>query len=182
KLSSTCSRARGAMRALVNSHCSSRARARSKPSFTVDGTHAATRLARSANCMCSSTSKRRPRSCLRSAASAPRPALLSTVINSTPSMRLMRRASVLPMIQLDGAARGRGTTHFVKSAGRHFVLRHYRRGGLIAHLAADKYIWRGAENTRPFEEWQLTYRLHRAGLPVPAPLAARYRHRGLTYT
>ncbi|TLZ26538.1 MAG: 3-deoxy-D-manno-octulosonic acid kinase [Gammaproteobacteria bacterium] len=84
--------------------------------------------------------------------------------------------------ELDGAARGRGTTHFVKSAGRHFVLRHYRRGGLIAHLAADKYIWRGAENTRPFEEWQLTYRLHRAGLPVPAPLAARYRHRGLTYT
>src|SRR5205807_2194297 len=59
--------------------------------------------------------------------------------------------------ELDGAARGRGTTHFVKSAGRHFVLRHYRRGGLIAHLAADKYIWRGAENTRPFEEWQLTY-------------------------
>jgi 3-deoxy-D-manno-octulosonic acid kinase len=84
--------------------------------------------------------------------------------------------------ELDGAARGRGTTYFVKSAGRQFVLRHYRRGGLIARLAADKYLWRGEQNTRPFEEWQLTYRLHRAGLPVPAPLAARYRRRGLTYT
>jgi 3-deoxy-D-manno-octulosonic acid kinase len=84
--------------------------------------------------------------------------------------------------ELDGAARGRGTTHFVHSAGRRFVLRHYRRGGLVAHISGDRYLWRGEQSTRPFEEWQLTYRLHRAGLPVPAPLAARYRHRGLIYT
>ena len=84
--------------------------------------------------------------------------------------------------ELDGAARGRGTTHFVLSAGRRFVLRHYRRGGLVAHLSGDRYLWRGEQNTRPFEEWQLTYRLHRAGLPVPTPLAARYRRRGLIYT
>ena len=58
------------------------------------------------------------------------------------------------------------------------VLRHYRRGGLVAHLSADKYFWRGEDNTRPFTEWQLTYRLHRAGLPVPAPIAARYVHSG----
>jgi 3-deoxy-D-manno-octulosonic acid kinase len=84
--------------------------------------------------------------------------------------------------ELDGAARGRGTTHFVQSAGRRFVLRHYRRGGLVAHLSGDRYLWQGEQSTRPFEEWQLTYRLHRAGLPVPAPLAARYRHQGSTYT
>ncbi len=84
--------------------------------------------------------------------------------------------------ELDGSARGRGATHFVKSAGKRFVLRHYRRGGLIAQLSADRYLWHGEQSTRPFEEWQLTYRLHRAGLPVPAPLAARYRHRGLVYT
>ena len=63
KLSSTCSRVRGAMRAFVNSHCSSRARARSKPSFTEADTLRATRLARSESCMCSRTSKWRPRSC-----------------------------------------------------------------------------------------------------------------------
>jgi 3-deoxy-D-manno-octulosonic acid kinase len=62
------------------------------------------------------------------------------------------------------------------------VLRHYRRGGLIARLAGDRYLWQGEQNTRPFEEWQRTYRLHRAGLPVPAPLAARYRHQGFTYS
>jgi 3-deoxy-D-manno-octulosonic acid kinase len=85
--------------------------------------------------------------------------------------------------ELDGAAaRGRGTTHFISSAGRQFVLRHYRRGGLMAHFSGDRYLWQGEQYTRPFEEWQLTYRLHRAGLPVPAPLAARYRRRGLAYT
>jgi 3-deoxy-D-manno-octulosonic acid kinase len=84
--------------------------------------------------------------------------------------------------ELDGVARGRGATHFVRSAGKSYVLRHYRRGGLIARIAGDRYLWRGEQGTRPFEEWQLTYRLHRAGLPVPAPLAARYRHHGFTYT
>jgi 3-deoxy-D-manno-octulosonic acid kinase len=85
--------------------------------------------------------------------------------------------------EIEGSASGgRGTTHFFKTGGKSLVLRHYRRGGLIAHVSGDKYFWRGEDNTRPFREWQLTYRLHRAGLPVPAPIAARYVHNGLTYT
>ncbi len=84
--------------------------------------------------------------------------------------------------ELDGAAQGRGATHFIKSDGRRYVLRHYRRGGLMARLSGDRYAWRDEQSTRPFTEWQLTYRMHRAGLPVPAPLAARYRHQGATYT
>jgi 3-deoxy-D-manno-octulosonic acid kinase len=83
--------------------------------------------------------------------------------------------------ELDGVARGRGTTHFVRGRDRRLVLRHYRRGGLISRLAADRYLWRGEEKTRPFEEWAITYRLHRAGLPVPAPIAARYVREGRTY-
>ena len=84
--------------------------------------------------------------------------------------------------EIEGLARGRGSVHYIKSAGRQFVLRHYHRGGLAAHFSRDKYFWRGEQETRPFAEWQLTYRLHRAGLPVPAPLAARYQHEGMTYT
>ena len=84
--------------------------------------------------------------------------------------------------ELDGSARGRGTTHYIKANGNRLVLRHYRRGGLMAHLSADRYRWRDEESTRPFTEWRLTYRLHRAGLPVPAPVGARYRHAGSTYT
>jgi 3-deoxy-D-manno-octulosonic acid kinase len=51
----------------------------------------------------------------------------------------------------------------------------------MARVYADRYAWRDEESTRPFAEWQLTYRLHRAGLPVPAPIGARYRHAGSTY-
>ena len=83
--------------------------------------------------------------------------------------------------ELEGIAQGRGATHYFKTAGKSLVLRHYRRGGLVRHLSADKYFWRGEDNTRPFTEWQLTYRLHRAGLPVPAPIACRYVHNGMTY-
>jgi 3-deoxy-D-manno-octulosonic acid kinase len=61
------------------------------------------------------------------------------------------------------------------------VLRHYRRGGLVSRLSRDRYFWQGEEKTRPFAEWQLTYHLHRAGLPVPAPIAARYRRLGFSY-
>jgi 3-deoxy-D-manno-octulosonic acid kinase len=85
--------------------------------------------------------------------------------------------------ELDGSARGRGAAHFLKTAdGRRLVLRHYRRGGLFARLTADRYVWRGEQQTRPFQEWQLIYSLHRAGLPVPAPIAARYRRAGGTYS
>lgn len=83
---------------------------------------------------------------------------------------------------IDGEARGRGTTLFVHSAQRRLALRHYRRGGLVAKLVREAYLWLGERRTRPFREWYLTYHLRRHGLPVPAPIAARYRRRGPFYT
>jgi 3-deoxy-D-manno-octulosonic acid kinase len=83
--------------------------------------------------------------------------------------------------QIERAARGRGTTWLIHTGDRRIVLRHYRRGGLAASLSRDRYLWRGEAATRPFAEWYLTYHLHRAGLPVPAPLAARYVRRGVLY-
>jgi len=84
--------------------------------------------------------------------------------------------------EIEGEARGRGAAHFIRSAGKHYVLRHYRRGGFVARVMHDRYLWRGEAETRAFREWQLLYHLHRAGLPVPAPIAARYRRHGLFYT
>jgi 3-deoxy-D-manno-octulosonic acid kinase len=83
---------------------------------------------------------------------------------------------------IEGAARGRGTTWFIRTGDSSFVLRHYRRGGLAAKISRDRYWWGGEAETRSFAEWYLTYHLHRAGLPVPTPIAARYRRRGLLYT
>lgn len=84
--------------------------------------------------------------------------------------------------EIEGVAQGRGAVHFIKTEGKRWVLRHYRRGGVIANLSKDRYIWRGEAMTRAFSEWQLTYHLHRAGLPVPAPVAARYQQKGTFYT
>ncbi|HTY93345.1 MAG TPA: 3-deoxy-D-manno-octulosonic acid kinase [Steroidobacteraceae bacterium] len=83
--------------------------------------------------------------------------------------------------QVTGEARGRGTTWFLAVQNQAWVLRHYRRGGLVSSLSRDRYWWQGEQRTRPFAEWQLTYHLHRAGLPVPAPIAAQYRKQGLVY-
>jgi 3-deoxy-D-manno-octulosonic acid kinase len=84
--------------------------------------------------------------------------------------------------ELEGEARGRGAAYFFRSGDRRYVLRHYRRGGLVARVSQDRYLWRTEATTRPFAEWHLTYHLHHAGLPVPAPVAARYRRDGIGYT
>lgn len=77
---------------------------------------------------------------------------------------------------------GRGDALFVEHEGQQWVLRHYRRGGWMARLSDDRYLWTGEARTRPFQEWRLLSELHAAGLPVPAPVAARYQRHGLTYS
>lgn len=76
---------------------------------------------------------------------------------------------------------GRGRVALVDTPAGRGVLRHYRRGGLIARLSADRYLWLGLERTRAFREFRLLARLREAGLPVPAPLAARVQRDGLRY-
>jgi 3-deoxy-D-manno-octulosonic acid kinase len=76
---------------------------------------------------------------------------------------------------------GRGSAFYITTDEHNWVLRHYRRGGWVARLTPDRYLWLGEAHTRPFREWQLLHDLHAEGLPVPAPVAARYRRSGLTY-
>ena len=83
--------------------------------------------------------------------------------------------------RLSGEARGRGTTHLIDAGDRQYVLRHYRRGGLVAKLSPDRYLWLGESATRPVRELQLTMQLHAAGLPVPVAVAARYLREGRSY-
>ena len=79
------------------------------------------------------------------------------------------------------AGTGRGASWFVAPIGEPWVLRHYRRGGWFGRLVADRYLWTGAQRSRPFAEFRLTAELHAAGLPVPRPIAARVLRRGLLY-
>jgi len=76
---------------------------------------------------------------------------------------------------------GRGSAWFIASGARQWVLRHFRRGGFIARLSQDGYVWTGEEGVRAFAEWRLLELLARRGLPVPRPVAARYQRTGLRY-
>ena len=76
---------------------------------------------------------------------------------------------------------GRGGIAVIETPAGECVLRHYRRGGMIAALMGDRYLWRGAARTRSFAELRLLDAIVRLGLPGPPPVAARYRRQGLFY-
>jgi 3-deoxy-D-manno-octulosonic acid kinase len=79
-------------------------------------------------------------------------------------------------------AAGRGSTVLIEADTRNMVLRHYRRGGLMARLSTDRYWWRNPEATRSFREWRLLQAMRAAGLPVPVPLVAGFRRHGHGYS
>lgn len=83
---------------------------------------------------------------------------------------------------LRGAIGGRGNTWIVAGGNDEWVLRHYRRGGVVRHFNQDLYLWRGLENTRPWREWRLLSYLYMKGLPVPQPVAAQVVRYGLAYS
>ena len=78
-------------------------------------------------------------------------------------------------------ASGRGTVWFVPSAGSELVLRHYRRGGLVGRLIADRYRREPLAQTRALAEFALLQRLVGWGLAVPRAAAARWQAAGLFY-
>ena len=83
--------------------------------------------------------------------------------------------------QLEETAGGRGTVAYLRRAESNWVLRHYRRGGLVAGLLGDRYFWTGEDRTRSFAEWRLLRQLRAWALPVPRAIAARYVRTGLFY-
>jgi len=83
--------------------------------------------------------------------------------------------------ELEDVKGGRGSAWFIASGERQWVLRHFRRGGFIARVSQDRYVWTGEDRVRAFAEWRLLDALTKRGLPVPKPVAARYVRTGLSY-
>ena len=77
---------------------------------------------------------------------------------------------------------GRGNTLYVGNVPRQFVLKHYRRGGLLGKVVRDRYVFTGEDETRSFAEWRMLARMTDFGLRVPRPAAARYVRHGPFYT
>lgn len=79
------------------------------------------------------------------------------------------------------AGGGRGGITFAHSGFGEWALRHYRRGGMVARIMGERYLWTGADRSRSFVEYRLLAELFRRGLNVPRPVAARYRRSGPYY-
>lgn len=84
--------------------------------------------------------------------------------------------------RVTGADRGRGQVCMFRHGDVECVLRHYRRGGLVARFSEDRYVWTGLARTRAWREWHLLAWMHDRGLAVPRPVAARVRRHGVFYT
>ena len=80
---------------------------------------------------------------------------------------------------LTGQAVGRGSAWFIEAPFGPVVLRRYLRGGWAAAVSRQHYFFTSVSMSRPFREYHLLAALHALGLPVPRPVAALCRHRGL---
>lgn len=89
---------------------------------------------------------------------------------------LLQEAEIEPVEQETDAqqplAMGRGAAWFVKYNQQHWVLKHYRRGGMVAKWNKEFYLGAMLSSTRAWQEWYLLNSLHSLGLPVPRPVAA----------
>lgn len=75
---------------------------------------------------------------------------------------------------------GRGQALAVATEAGPAVLRRYLRGGMIARLSRERYVFTGYQRSRSFREFRVLARLHGLGLPVPQPLMAGCERRGPT--
>ena len=88
---------------------------------------------------------------------------------------------------ITGSAQGRGTTWFVRyddthiKQEKHWVLRHYYRGGLIGKIINDSYLFTSQKNTRAAQEFSLLAHMQKLSLPAPKPIAYRVKRNGLLY-
>ncbi len=76
---------------------------------------------------------------------------------------------------------GRGGCWRVQMPTGAAVIKHYRRGGQMAKISFDRYLFTGWERSRSLREWRLLASLHQQKLPVPAPLAAICVRHGRSY-
>jgi 3-deoxy-D-manno-octulosonic acid kinase len=89
------------------------------------------------------------------------------------------RAEHWPQAEL--LAGGRGAAWRIDTQWGTAVLKHYRRGGLMAKVNQASYWFNGWQNTRALREWRLLAQMFDAGLPVPKPWFAIAQRRGRWY-
>jgi len=83
---------------------------------------------------------------------------------------------------IESQATGRATVLFIRIGSDQCVLRHYHRGGAIAKINNDRFLYTGINRTRAVREYRLLEQMQNYNLPVPEPLGARVKTFGATYS
>lgn len=91
------------------------------------------------------------------------------------------REIATPTTDRTAVVKGRGGAYFLDVASHRWVVRPYRRGGLVALVDRDRYLWTGEDRVRSLREWRTLAALRALDLPVPRPIAARYLRAGWSY-
>jgi 3-deoxy-D-manno-octulosonic acid kinase len=107
--------------------------------------------------------------------------LFDPLLFPSPGLEMFDGAYWRAQNSLTGSAIGRGTTYFFRYNDKEFVLRHYRRGGLIGKFLKDQYLYTGVHNTRAWQEFQLLATMRNLDLPVPRPAGACVANNGPLY-
>lgn len=76
---------------------------------------------------------------------------------------------------------GRGGSLKIEILQQPLVLHRYLRGGMMAGVLRDRYLWSGLSRTRPFMEQQVVQHAVRMALPVPEMLGFYVQRQGLFY-
>lgn len=77
---------------------------------------------------------------------------------------------------LRGTGNGRGEVWFINCDFGDFVIRRYRRGGLVAKFNKRAFFYTGLKNTRPWQELSLLETMRAQNLPVPRPIGGLVTH------
>lgn len=77
---------------------------------------------------------------------------------------------------------GRGQAKLVHEGATGLVLRHYRRGGLMARFSDDHFSRQPVHQSRAMREYALLRVMSSWNLPVPEPAIARHHPHGWQYT
>ena len=78
-------------------------------------------------------------------------------------------------------AGGRGAAWMVSTPDAEMVLRRYLRGGMIARITRENFVFRPAASSRAMREFALLQEMRNLKLPVPRPLAALHERHGACY-
>lgn len=84
-------------------------------------------------------------------------------------------------LQAKPLAGGRGASQKIEIAHQSLVLRQYRRGGLMARLSRDLYLWTGLYRSRPWREQRVMQHALEQGLPVAECMAFKIEKYRLFY-